>query len=137
MLFLSYKPLAGTRLDRLAGYLYVPYQALQLTGYYLVGSRCRYRWGCYGLQPVDYLTPRQIIIGTAFPTLILGLMALIQFAGSVYLALAYAPQTPWLLLPLAIQPAFPISLFVSFIMLDMLRLRRLLKASSQPAYSSD
>lgn len=31
-------------LNRLATYLYVPYQCLQIVGYRLVGKRCDYQW---------------------------------------------------------------------------------------------
>ena len=54
------------RLNRLATYLYVPYQFLQILGYRLVGKRSNYQWRKYRPEPIGPVTFRQHFIALIF-----------------------------------------------------------------------
>ena len=56
------------RLNRLATYLYIPYQFLQILGYRLVGKRCNYEWRKYRPEPIGPTVPLQHFFALIFPT---------------------------------------------------------------------
>lgn len=121
------------RLNRWAGYLYVPYQFLQALGYRLVSKPCNYQWGQYGVQPIGLVTRPQHVFAGLFPTAVCCAILTLQFILSIYLfARYYSPQSPWIVVLIAVQPV-PFSLYAYLMIFDMLRVRRLLRSGSEPA----
>lgn len=120
------------RLNRLATYLYVPYQFLQIVGYRLVGKRCDYQWRKYRPEPIGPTTLTQHFIALIFPTLVCCAMLVVQIILASYLVVwYYTPQTPWPIFVFLSQ-AFPFCLCGAFMLLDFLRLRRLLSEPAGP-----
>lgn len=69
----------------LEGYLLIPHELLHVFGYWLVGKRCRYRWGQSYVTPLEPLARWQDLVGTLFPfttfaILFLGCAVLSSFA---------------------------------------------------------
>jgi hypothetical protein len=114
------------RLNRWATYLYVPYQFLQIVGYRLVGKHCDYQWRKYRPEPIEPATPLQHFIALIFPPIVCFTILAVQVAVASYLVVwCYTPRTPWPVFIFFIQP-IPFCLFGAFMLLDFLRLRRLL-----------
>lgn len=59
-----------TRLQHLGGYLLIPHELLHLLGFWLVGVRCRYRWGQPSVTPLGSMSRRQHLVGVLLPFLI-------------------------------------------------------------------
>ena len=116
------------RLNQLVSYLYLPYQLLQIAGYRLVGRQCEYQWGTYRPEPVTTTSRFQHAAALLLPPLVCCLVLALQIIVSLYLfARFYTPQNPWPVLFVLVQP-IPFSLYGGWMILDLLRLRRLLKA---------
>lgn len=121
-------------LNRLATYLYVPYQCLQIVGYRLVGKRCDYQLREHRPEPIGPAAPLQHFVALIFPTAVCCTILAVQIIVASYLvAWYYTPQTSWPVFIFFIQP-IPFCLCGAFMLLDFLRLRRLL---SQPAAPND
>ncbi len=71
---------------RLTGYLLIPHELLHLSGYRLVGKRCRYRWGEAYVTPLDTMARWQNLVGTLFPFTI---FALVFLTSGILSSLAY------------------------------------------------
>lgn len=120
------------RLNRLATYLYIPYQFLQIVGYRLVGKHCDYRWRKYRPEPIEPATLPQHFIALIFPTIVCFTILAVQVVVASYLVVwYYTPQTPWPVFIFFIQP-IPFCLCGAFMLLDFLRLRRLLSEPGRP-----
>jgi hypothetical protein len=124
-----YKILTKADQFKIADYLYVPYQFLQLMGYRLAGKQCAYQWRKYRPEPIGPTSRVQHLIAGIFPTAVCCIILALQIFLSLYLfILYYSPQTPWIALFVLVQP-IPFSLYGYLMIFDFLRLRRLLKAS--------
>jgi hypothetical protein len=121
------------RLTPIAEYLYVPYQGLQIAGYRLAGKRCAWQWRKYRPEPIGPTRRVQHLVAGLFPAAALILIAALQFVLSLYLFFQFYPQAPWIIIPAAIQPAIPFSLYAYLIIFDVLRLRRLWSGPEQAA----
>lgn len=120
------------RLNRLATYLYIPYQFLQIVGYRLVGKHCDYRWRKYRPEPIEPATLPQHFIALIFPTIVCFTILAVQVVVASYLVVwYYTPQAPWPVFIFFIQP-IPFCLCGAFMLLDFLRLRRLLSEPARP-----
>jgi hypothetical protein len=119
------------RLNRLVMYLYIPYQFLQIAGYRLVGKRCDYQWRKHRPEPIGPTTLAQHCIALIFPTLVCCAMLVVQIILASYLVIwYYTPQTPWPVFVFLSQ-AFPFCLYGAFMLLDFVRLRRVLSKSTR------
>jgi hypothetical protein len=116
-----------TLLGRLNSYLYVPYQFLQVVGYRLVGKRCVYQWGKCGVKPVEPVTRKQYLLGVLFPVAVFWTILIFQAILHAYLYYRYYPTAFWIPIIFGLLPAIALGPYFHLVVLDMLRVRRLLK----------
>ena len=114
-------------LDKFHCYLYIPYQSLQVLGYWLVGKRCDYQWGKSVVKPLGAITRRQQLVGLLFPVAVFYLILAVELVIATYILLRYYLLMPWLIIPLAVLAALPLSPYFYQVLFDTWRVYRLLK----------
>jgi len=120
--------LLNTKPDKLHTYLYLPYQRLRILGYRLAGKRCQVARDTLAVTPIGPLTRRQHLLGLLFPVVIFCLVFLLEFAIATYILWQFYSTMPWLILPLAILTAVPLSPYFYQVLFDTWRAYHLWKS---------
>jgi hypothetical protein len=115
------------KVDQYFVYLYVPYQGLQLIGYRLVGKQCAYIWGRSRVKPIGPATLKQHLAGLLLPVAVFGLILVLELALATYILLLYYTAIPWIIIPLVIGAAIPLSPYFYQVVFDIWRAYRLLR----------
>lgn len=71
----------------LGGYLLIPHELLHIFGFWLVGKRCKYRWGQPYVTPIGPMSRRALLVGRLMPFVA---FTLLFFIATVLAGLAYA-----------------------------------------------
>lgn len=119
--------LLNTKPDKLHTYLYRPYQQLQVLGYRLAGKQCTCERHTLAVTPLGPTTRRQQLSGLLFPVAIFCLVLFLELALAGWLLWQFYPTRPWLIIPLAILIALPLSPYFYQVLFDTWRAYRLWK----------
>jgi hypothetical protein len=117
----------NTKLDQLHTWLYGSYQALQALGYRLAGQPGEYDWSEAAIRPKEPGDRWSQVMSLLLPVLVFYLVLGLELILAGYILLFYGAERPWLIIPLAILMAIPLSPYIYRVMFDTWRIYRLLK----------
>jgi hypothetical protein len=114
----------GAKLDQLHTRLYRPYEALQGLGYRLAGRHGETHHAETAVQPA-HRWPQ--VMGLLLPVLVFYAVLGLELILAGYILLHYGAKRPWLIIPLAVLMAIPLSPYVYRVIFDTWRAYHLLK----------
>lgn len=118
---------ASAKLDQLHTRLYGPYQALQALGYRLASQPGESHRDETAVQPGEPARRWGHVISLLLPVLVFYAVLGLELILAGYVLLRYGAERPWLIIPLAVLMAIPLSPYVYRVLFDTWRACRLLK----------
>jgi hypothetical protein len=116
-----------TKLDQLHTRLYKPYQALQVLGNRLAGQPGEHDRPETAIRPEERGDRWSQVMSLLLPVLVFYTVLALELILAGYILLFYGGERPWLIIPLAILMAIPLSPYVYRVMFDSWRIYGLLK----------